>query len=468
MAARPDWVQFSFVYSIRGLVGVAASIGLGAVLLRRPDAGLLLLSGFVYLNLSQVLVRYHGLPSLLRLLAVPVLLAAWAARDREAVRRVIGAPLTLLLVGYSVVLLASTLWAQDTLLADECVSESLKGFIIYFAVALSASSARVVRRGAWVMVASGAFLAALAALQMVGNLRDEYGGLARIKYAHIYGRVFEPRVAGPLGDPNFFAQVLVLAVPVALFLAWSARGQRERLLALAGAGLLMLGTMLTYSRGGALALGCVTLLALSSRHIRPRQVLLGVALLGALAAAAPGSFTRRLTTLEQILPGSETVLRPDSSFQKRRLLVGAAWRMFLDHPLVGVGAGNYTVHFEQYADEVGSAARDYEEPDARHFAHNLYLEIGAETGLVGLFVFGLAVWTGLLSLRETRRRFTDSGDAGSAALARGFELAMLAYLIAGLFLHGDFQRYLWLCFGFATALATLAAGENALRTEPVP
>src|SRR5687767_5916949 len=53
------------------------AFALCAALLARPGLGLVLLALFVYLNLSQVLVREHGLPSLLQLLVVPIALAAF-------------------------------------------------------------------------------------------------------------------------------------------------------------------------------------------------------------------------------------------------------------------------------------------------------------------------------------------------------------------------------------------------------
>lgn len=471
VAAAPGILRIDFALTPQGLGLLVGALAIAGLAVSRPDIGLVLLAAFVYLNLSQVLVRHHRWPSLLQFLVFPLLLGASIRRETADLRRIASSALTLLLAGYGLVVFLSTTLARDTSLADPRVVENARAFLIYLLAALLASSAAAARRGVWTLLGAGALLGGLALVQVLsGNFRDEYGGLARIKHAQIYGDVFEPRIAGPLGDPNFFAQVLVMLVPLALLTAKAEKTLQGRSLALLSAGLVTAAAVLTYSRGGALALACVLALCLVSLRVRLRKVALGgglVALLGLLLV--PAGFTRRLSTLEQILPGSEEVLRPDSSFQKRRLLVGAAWRMFLDHPVLGVGAGNYTVHFEEYASDLGSASRDYEDPGEPHYPHNLYLEVGAETGLVGLLAFGAALAACFRALRRAHASFEEAGDRPSAALARGFEIALVGYLVSSLFLHGHFQRYLWLLFGFATGLATLAGGKgdrSAARGAP--
>ena len=443
--------------SVAGLGAAVAGLALAAVVLRQPQAGLLLLSAFVYLHLSQVLVRHHRLPSLLQLLAFPLLLSAWTHRSAAERRRVMLSPQALLLVLYTLVLLLSTTFARDRALADRSLAENGKALAVYFLVALLAASTGLVRRAVWVLIGCGALLGGLALVQVLSvDFSNEYGGLARIKLAHVYGEAFEPRIAGPLGDPNFFAQILVVLGPLALYVAWHERGL-GRILAFAGAAVAAAAVVLTYSRGGALALATVLALSLVSRRIPVRQAAAVGAASVLLLLFVPTDFARRLTTLEQFLPGSELeVLHPDSSFQKRRLLAAAAWTMFLDHPGLGVGAGNYTAHFDEYAGEVGSAAREYEDPAEANYPHNLYLENAAETGLLGLAVFGSALAVSFVSLRRARAAFLAAGDARTAALARGFETALVGYLVSGVFLHGHFPRYLWLLLGFVAALTTLA------------
>ena len=94
----------------------------------------------------------------------------------------------------------------------------------------------------------------------------------------------------------------------------------------------------------------------------------------------------------------------------------SAWEMFEDHKLLGVGYGTYgDVYEERYV--------YYEKAywsGARMGAHNLYLEILAETGLVGLSAFLWLIWRlGLEVFRQLRyeydpfRRTVLMGVAGA-------------------------------------------------------
>ncbi|MFP3941975.1 MAG: O-antigen ligase family protein, partial [Thermoanaerobaculia bacterium] len=467
---------------------LAAGLAAALWLIRRPEAALVVLGAFVYLNLSEVLVRQHGLPSLLQLLVLPVAVAALLDRPLRETAAVAFQGPTLLVAAWVLTQLASTTWAWDPAHATEVVAESVKAFVLFLVLALLARTPRRVRLLCWTAVASGCLLAAFGAYQVAtGDFDARFGGLARIKDAHIYGDEFEPRIAGPLGDPNFFAQILLVLVPIALALAAGAPGAgraglARRGVALGAAGLLVAGTVLTYSRGGALALAVVLGLSLAARGVRGREIAGALVVLVLVWVVLPAGFTRRLTTLEQLSGGGEAALHPDSSFEKRKLVTASAWRMFLDHPVLGVGAGNYTTRFGPYAERVGSPAREYDEPFGPNYPHNLYLEVGAETGLVGLALFGAALAALLAGLETARRRLVlahaaEAGGGGrtprawgdfgsSAALARGVQIALVGYLVSSLFLHGQFQRYLWVLFALAVAFGDL--GRRAAARGEVP
>lgn len=463
-AVNPDFLTFQAPLSWGLALALTAAVAFSAAIVSSPALGLCLLVAFVYLNLSQVLVRSHELPSLLQLLALPMLAGAWRATSKEDRARAFRHPVTVSLALYLAVVLASTTWARDTALADERAVELGKAFVVFALTAFLTVSLRAARAAVWTLLGAGALLSVLAVIQAALGGTAQLGGLARIKQAHIYGDVFEPRIAGPLGDPNFFAQILVMLVPLAVFTAWDARDRLRRTAAYGAAGLLIAATVVTYSRGGALALGCVLALALLARREHLRQAAAGVAAVALLWTVLPRDFTRRMGTIEQIVGGGD-VLRPDSSFQKRRLLTHAAWLMFADHPLTGVGAANYTTRFDEVTGRVGFLTRDYEEPGDAHYPHNLYLETAAETGIVGLLCFGAVLVAAFAALRRAQRVFREAGDRRTAGLAVAFQIALAGYLVSSLFLHGTFPRYLWMLFAFAVGLDVLAA-RTASPPEP--
>jgi O-antigen ligase len=88
---------------------------------------------------------------------------------------------------------------------------------------------------------------------------------------------------------------------------------------------------------------------------------------------------------------------PDEVYGFERIYYYAtALRLFVTHPLLGVGAGNY-----QFFD------RSYEGEAAGGIAHNQFLTLAAETGLVGILFF---LWL-LLALLRIRKQLRSPGMA---------------------------------------------------------
>ncbi|HVT44088.1 MAG TPA: O-antigen ligase family protein [Thermoanaerobaculia bacterium] len=426
------------------------------------ETALVLLTVFVFTNLSEVLVRYHGLPSLLQLVVLPLGVLAWLVTRRTSVAALLTHPLTIALAAWSLMIFFSSLRASHPELTDARLSSSLKALAVYLLVALLVSSVTHVRLMVVSILVAGAAVSILPILQnLSGDYDSSFGGFARVELAHLYGDVFEQRVAGPLGDPNFFAQLLLIPIPFAVLYASIERRIGVRALYYLAAAIVLLALMLTYSRGAIVALAVLALLMMITLRVRWRRlaVTMGVLILALLAFRS--ELANRIATMEQlVVPGAASYA--DSSVQKRRLLAATAWTMFLDRPLAGVGAGNFSVHYDEHSERVGSSSRLYDEPGGDHFPHSLPLEIAAESGLVGLILFGSIIVIAFVSLRRVGR-VVDRADTLSITAA-GLRIGIAGYLVAALFLHAEFQRSLWMLFGLIPALQSL--GEQKAQESP--
>lgn len=441
--------------SARSLAALVAALAAGGALLWRPRAGIVLVVGLVYLNLSTLLVRFHGLPSILQALILPLLLAAWVGQGpRRFARAAMPGPLLASMVAFALVLLLSTVVALEPTLARETVLEYARALAVALLAGLLAWDRSLVHRGAWTLLVAGALLGAIGLVQAVtGSFDDQFAGLGRIKYAQVYGNVFRPRIAGPVGDPNFFAQMLVPVVALGVVMAGYDPDRRRRLIALASAGLAAAGVLLSYSRGGLLALGVILAGVVIAGALPLRRAALLALVAGAMALTQPSDVMRRLSTFREFLPGqTEELSDPDSSFAERKLLAAAAWGMFLDKPVLGVGAGNYTRHYEDYASRTGAEFRLYDDAVERHYPHNLYLEFAAETGLLGLAALGLLLAMAFGTLGRAADAARRLRDPTSRGIALGLMVGLVGYLVAAVFLHGQYPRPLWLVFGLAWAL----------------
>src|SRR5581483_11398381 len=90
--------------------------------------------------------------------------------------------------------------------------------------------------------------------------------------------------------------------------------------------------------------------------------------------------------------------RADGSLHERAQLWQVAVAMVSEHPLVGIGKGNYLLTYPQYAAQV---APDLVSRPLK--AHMMPLQIAAETGLVGLGAVLAIVVATALGAREARR-----------------------------------------------------------------
>lgn len=452
-----ELLQIHFLPTAKNFIALAILLLLGVILLRCPTLALISLILFIFLNLSQLLVRFHSLPSFLQFMVLPLAATAGIHRDRNTGIACLGNGLTVSLFGYTLLVFSSTIVASDQLVADQRCLELSKALILHCLVVVLIKGQKELKTAIWTLFGAASLLAGLGVWQaLTGRYHHEWGGLARVKYAQIYDTVFEPRIAGPLGDPNFFAQILLLALPVGLFAALRGHGPLRRIVICGASMLLGAGIVFSYSRGGALSLGVILVLWAVARRPDRNKLFLGITVLIVLVLFLPGTFTRRLTTIPEILPGSEGVIHPDSSFEKRKLLARAGWRIFREHFVLGVGTGNFTTYFDEYADEVGSAARDYDDPEQLHYPHNLYLEIGTETGVLGLVAFGIVLAFAFVQLAGARRRLIQAGDHEIADLGRSLQVSCIGYLVSSTFLHVQYPRYLFLILALVAAFWTVS------------
>jgi O-antigen ligase len=436
----------------------------GALVLRYSAWGVPILVTFVYLNLSETLVRYHQFPSLLQFLVVALAFAAWLKADTERVAIVARQRVTQLVLVYLLVVFASTAWAADRGIADERFGSIARAVVLFLLGTLLMRTRHRLMQGVVALVASAAAIGLLILFQVAtGQYDNEFGGLARVKDAHIYGDVFQARIAGPNGDPNFFARMLLLAIPPAGMLAFHAREKWQRRLSLAASVIILATLAATYSRGAMVALALMAAMMLHALHVRWQSTAaVGAAMLLVLLLL-PASVTQRFVTIEEFLPGDEQPLHPDSSFQERRLLMSVAWVMFGANPIGGVGAGNYTARYDDYVGATGSEFRQYGDPSDRHYPHNLALEIASETGVIGLAAFAALLLAAWRSLSRAQR------DEELGPFATAMKIGLAGFLVAGLFLHLAEPRTLFLMLAFAASMERLAwrnaPGEDTLRVR---
>src|SRR6266403_2277374 len=178
---------------------------------------------------------------------------------------------------------------------------------------------------------------------------------------------------GPYVNRNHFAGFTELVLPLALIpLVWG-RVRRERWPVVGLFAVLPIGALfLSASRGGIASLGAelgVLALVMIQRREMGKQLFAGGAVL--LAALLLVSWLG----VGQILERLSSVQLLEVSSGKRASMRRDTWRIFLDHPVTGTGLGTLQIVYPRYESL-------YDGKIVNH-THNDYLEVLAETGLLG-------------------------------------------------------------------------------------
>ncbi len=437
-----------------GVVVVAAVIGvvLAVVIAVRPVLGVYLLTVNVFLNLSDLLEVNLGIPSANKWL-VALIFVGVVANHIVLYRR----PLALgrtqwLIIAYGFVLLIATLRADDQSVAVPQLVDWVKDFVILYIIVQVTTSARTWMRMQWLLILAAGLVAALSVYQILtGDTANTFWGLAKAPVHQIVGGFDSTRVTGPLDDPNFYSQILLMVFPLALYRFLDERIVPLRVLGGVAAGLIAVAAIFTYSRGALISLAVIGLLVTRERRWNPYKAAVFVVTVAALLVAIfPVGYWERFVQLGDLFT-SDVEMQTERSLRGRTSEMYIAWLMFLDHPLLGVGPENYAKNYLDYSYLVGIDSRLEERQ-----AHSLYLETAAELGLVGVIVLFAMIISTFASLRSAKRMLKACRQQELIPWVTGLQYGFTSYLITSIFLHGDYFRYFWLIVAFALSSEGIA------------
>lgn len=209
------------------------------------------------------------------------------------------------------------------------------------------------------------------------------------------GRLAGP-VGGIFGNPNDLALNMVTFLPAAIVFAMSSRhSMMTRGIAAFMAVMMMATVIFTKSRGGLLGmLAAIAVLIVMARGWT-RRTLAVLAILGTVAVAPmlPNSFWDRMTTIFDDVQDKKLT----GSREERQLAMTDGINVFLEYPITGVGAGQF---------------KNYNPPERKTRwleAHNVLIQVAAETGLFGLLAFLYLVFRAASAALATRRLMRDRG-----------------------------------------------------------
>jgi O-antigen ligase len=254
----------------------------------------------------------------------------------------------------------------------------------------------------------------------------------------------EVRPDGFFGSSNDAAREFAIGVVIILYLVEISRNRYINLALFGAMGVLVVAEIYTLSRTGLvllfLGLGLVLLKWLISRQAsvkRQRQLIAALVLSLTPLYFIPDDVFAQIQM--RILPS----VRADyDSLGIRGTLWQVGTEIWLDNPITGIGVGNYPLVAPEYA-----ATRLRVNLEALN-AHNVYIQLLAETGTIGFLLY---VGVLVLTVRELWRALRDPNPQ-VASLAWTWFIVVIMILVGALTKQETYDKMLWMVVGISISL----------------
>lgn len=302
------------------------------------------------------------------------------------------------------------------------------------------------------------FVITLTVVDSLGRLRRVLMvSVGSVAFASLYvirewqkGGYGDSRPGWIAGDANSFAVAASLCLPAAFYLMLERRPRSERLFYASCLLVMLLGVILSASRGGFLGLLAGFLFAVLKSPRPARYLVLATILVVPAGLLLPSSPLRRFFHPQW---------QDNRSVESRTIAWNGGMHMIVTHPVFGAGLGNFKPLVLQY--EEGPIK-------VQSIAHNTYIEIAAELGIPTLLIFLAVLFSSYRSLEKVRRQAIRSRTRFLQLAALGIEGGLVGYCVSAFFVSVEYEKALWLMVFLSMCMSAEARRSVAQRAaEPL-
>lgn len=198
------------------------------------------------------------------------------------------------------------------------------------------------------------------------------------------------------------------------------------------------------SRGAQLAIAVQVYFIFLHGRIRVRSLVIATAVVLLSLSLLPDEQKQRFTAIGD-----------DRTSQQRLLYWEHGIDMVKRYPALGVGHFNFAPYYNAYFPEDVLYER-------AQLAHNIFIQVGADLGLIGLSVYLVLIWYGFYIPRRVRQILAAAGRESDwrFLVSKGLVVGFIGYLVAGQFVSIAYYPYHFIHLAFCLALL------NSLRDLP--
>lgn len=296
----------------------------------------------------------------------------------------------------------------------------------------------------FIMVLALTSLARLRRLIFVQTACVAVISLVSIWKAHLYKGRLQGVLNGNYSNSNDLATQMVICLPFCMLFLLQARNPLRKLAWGFVIVIMTYAVLLTGSRGGFLAwavvmAACVWQFGILGR----RRWLLALGLVGViLVGLAGGVVSERFGA---ILNAEDNATAYASAQARKKLFLQAIVET-IEHPLFGIGAGNFPVLSGNWLED-----------------HNIFTELSAEAGIPALIFLLMIFWRSFRNLRETRR--TKERRSERMMWAQGLYASLLGLTVATFLSPDAYQYFVYFFLFYPTALLLITRQDQHILTN---
>jgi len=336
-----------------------------------------------------------------------------------------------------VMMLVSTTYAVDTKIALSESARFLSYIFVYFLIKYELNEEQNIN----VLLKCYIFTSFI--LSCIGLVQHFTGFALDNSFRKAGGLGGSIRIAATLFNPNAYGAYLILIIFPVIMLSIYEKKKKEKIVYVVLSILLISNLLMTYSRNVVLGFGIGLLVLTLIYSIRLIYVLGGF---GILICFIPSVFQR--------FKGMATLLKDDP----RVKLWQTALKMIQDHPIRGVGNGNFITRYNDYI---------YKYKDLQYYyyrtypSHNSYLKVESELGIIGILSFLGILATALFRINKLYKATIDK-------FHKPFYIGVMASMTAFLFMNFSdnlffvpkVTTYFWVLLATSEALLNNLHKEN--------
>jgi len=414
------------------VLGLFIALLIGLIIFFEPFWGVLSIPFIEYLrptNLFPVLGEVH-----LARIVMSVVILSWLTKILITKKvKFISSPLNWAMLAFLGVIGASIFVAILTHTAFNFFLGHLQIVITYFLITNLVDSSKKAKMFIWVFLLANAWVALTGLSMYVQGQEIDYIAMG-----------------GFIGDANDFAMTLNAVIPYAFFLFLGERSFKLKSIF----GLLLLiyvsAVILSFSRGGILGLTGLIILSVLHSKFKLRSLALLILFIILIFLFAPPRF---FSEVKSISPDDPTAI-------SRRHAWEGGIKMFLDHPFLGAGAGNFPGTYGRGYIPLGASSKWMA-------AHSIYIQLIGELGLAGILCFGTLIFLAFRENRRLRQLLQSRGEerAFSYSVSKALDISIVGYLLSGFFLSALYYPHLYLIIALIVTLKNIET--NSLGSSPI-